>query len=120
VTEISSTRRRSWPAVASAFAIILLFITLVGLKALSYANQIGVEIQNIQQEEEESDQILDELRADTYAAALELRDYFEASPAESEAARERFHQIERRMNLDATRLEGKVASPMSGPVQRLR
>jgi len=47
----------------------LLFISLVGLKALGYANQIGTEIQRIQQEQEESDQILDELRADTYAAS---------------------------------------------------
>ena len=119
VAEISSSRRRSWPAVASAFAVILLFITLVGLKALSYADQIGVEIQNIQQEQEESDQILDELRADTYAAAIELRDYFEASPAESEAARKRFFQIEQRMNVDATLLEAQLGSQMNGPVQRL-
>jgi signal transduction histidine kinase len=120
VAEISSYRRRSWPAVASAFAVILLFITLVGLKALSYAEQIGVEIQNIQQEQEESDQILDELRADTYAVAIELRDYFEASPAESEAARRRFFQIEQRMNADATLLEAKLGSQMNRPVQRLR
>ena len=120
MAEISSYRRRSWPAVASAFAVILLFITLVGLKALSYAEQIGVEIQNIQQEQEESDQILDELRADTYAVAIELRDYFEASPAESEAARRRFFQIEQRMNADATLLEAKLGSQMNRPVQRLR
>jgi signal transduction histidine kinase len=120
VTEISSSRRRSWPAVASAFAVILLFITLVGLRVLSYADQIGVEIQNIQKEQEESDQILDELRADTYAAAIELRDYFEASPMESEAARKRFFQIEQRMNLDATRLDAQLGSQMNGPVQRLR
>jgi signal transduction histidine kinase len=104
----------------SAFAVILLFITLVGLKALSYANQIGVEIQKIQQEQEESDQILDELRADTYAAAIELRDYFEASPAEAEAARRRFFQIEQRMNLDATLLDAQLGSQMNGPMQRLR
>lgn len=103
-----------------AFAAILLFITLVGIQALSYANHIGVEIQNIQQEQVESDQILDELRADTYAAAIELRDYFEASPAESEAARQRFFQIEQRMNIAATRLEAQLGSQMNGPVQRLR
>ena len=120
MAEISSSRRRSWPAVASAFAVILLFITLVGVKALSYADQIGVEIQNIQQEQEESDQILDELRSDTYAAAIELRDYFEAAPAESEAARQRFFQIEQRMNADATLLESQLGSQMAGPVQRLR
>lgn len=95
-------------------------MTLVGLKALSYGSQIGVRIQNIQQEQEQSDQILDELRSDTYAAAIELRDYFEASPTESEAARQRFFQIEQRMNLDATRLETQLGSQMNGPVQRLR
>ena len=120
MTEISSTRRRSWPAVASAFAIILLFITLVGLKALSYANQIGTEIQRIQQEQEEGDQTLDELRADTYAAAVELADYLVATPPEAVAARQRFFQIEQRMNLDATRLEAKSGPAVSGPVQRLR
>jgi signal transduction histidine kinase len=103
-----------------AFVAILLFITLVGLQALSYANHIGVEIQNIQQEQVESDQILDELRANTYAEAIELRDYFEASPAESEAARQRFFQIEQRMNIAATRLEAQLGSQMNGPVQRLR
>jgi len=120
VTEISSTRRRSWPAVASAFAIILLFITLVGFRALSYANQIGTEIQRIQQEQEEGDQILDELRADTYAVAVELADYLVATPPEAVAARQRFFQIEQRMNLDATRLEAQLGPSVSGPVQRLR
>ena len=120
MTEISSTRRRSWPAVASAFAIILLFITLVGLRALSYANQIGTEIQRIQQEQEEGDQILDELRADTYAVAVELGDYLVATPPEAVAARKRFFQIEQRMNLNATRLETQLGSPESAPVQRLR
>jgi signal transduction histidine kinase len=119
VTEISSSRRWSWPAVASAFAVILLFISLVGLKALSYANQIGTEIQRIQQEQEASDQILDELRADTYAAAIDLRDYIEASPVESEAARKRFFQIEQRMNTNARRLDAQVGSQMNEPVQRL-
>lgn len=120
VTEISNSKRLSWPAVALAFAAILLFITLVGLQALSYANHIGVEIQNIQQEQVESDQILDELRADTYAAAIELRDYFEASPVESAAARQRFFQIDQRMNIAATRLDAQLGSQMIGPVQRLR
>jgi signal transduction histidine kinase len=120
VTEISSTRRRSWPAVASAFAIILLFITLVGVKALSYANQIGTEIQRIQQEQEQSDQILDELRADTYAAAVELGDYLMASPAESAGARQRFFQIEERMNRGATRLGAALGPQVSRPVQHLR
>lgn len=120
MTEISSTRRRSWPAVASAFAIILLFITLVGFRALSYANQIGTEIQRIQQEQEEGDQILDELRADTYAVAVELADYLVATPPEAVAARQRFFQIEQRMNLDATRLEAQLGPSVSGPVQRLR
>ena len=120
MTEISSTRRRSWPAVASAFAIILLFITLVGFRALSYANQIGTEIQRIQQEQEEGDQILDELRADTYAVAVELADYLVATPPEAVAARQRFFQIEQRMNLDAMRLEAQLGPSVSGPVQRLR
>jgi signal transduction histidine kinase len=120
VTEISSSRRRSWLAVASAFAVILLVITLVGLKALSYANLIGTEIQRIQQEQEESDQILDELRADTYAVAVELGDYLIATPPEAAAARRRFFQIEQRMNLDATRLEAQLGPQVSRPVQRLR
>ncbi len=105
---------------ALAFAVILLFITLVGLQALRYANRMGVEIQNIQQEQEESDQILDELRADTYAAAIEVRDYLEASPAESESARQRFFEIEQRMNLDALHLEARLGPQMDRPVQRLR
>jgi signal transduction histidine kinase len=120
VTEISSSRRRSWPAVASAFAVILLFMMLVGLKAISYANQIGTEIQRIQQEQEQSDQILDELRADTYAAAVELGDYLMASPADSAAARQRFFQIEQRMNRGATRLGAELGPQVSRPVQRLR
>ena len=62
---------------------------------------------------------LDELRADTYAAAIELRDYIEASPVESEAARQRFFQIEQRMNTNAKRLEAQVGSQMNEPVQRL-
>lgn len=91
----------------------------MGIEALRYANQIGTEIQRIQLEQEESDQILDELRADTYAAAIELRDYLEASPAESETARQRFFQIEQRMNAGATRLNAQLGSQMNGPVQRL-
>jgi len=92
----------------------------VGLRALSYANQIGTEIQRIQQEQEEGDQILDELRADTYAVAVELGDYLVATPPEAVAARKRFFQIEQRMNLNATRLETQLGSPESAPVQRLR
>ncbi len=120
VTEISSSRRRSWPAVASAFAVILLFMMLVGLKALSYANQIGSEIQRIQRDQEDSDQILDELRADTQAVAVELGDYLIATPPEAASARQRFFQLEQRMNLDATRLEAQLGPQVSGPVQRLR
>lgn len=120
VAEISSSRRLSWPAVASAFAVILIFITLVGLKAFSYANQIAVEIQSIQQEQENSDRILDELRADTYAVAVELGDYLMASPTESVAARQRFFQIEQRMNIAATQLEAQLGPQGSAPVQRLR
>ena len=120
VAEISSSRRRSWPAVASAFAVILLFITLVGLKAISYSNQLGTEIQRIQQAQEESDQTLDEMRADTYAAAVELGDYLMASPGESAAARQRFFQIEQRMNDGATHLAAELGPQMSRPVQHLR
>ena len=92
----------------------------MGLQALSYANHIGVEIQSIQQEQEESDQILDKLRADTYAVVIELRDYLVASPAESVTVRQRFFEIEQRMNRDATRLEAELGPQVSGPVQRLR
>jgi signal transduction histidine kinase len=106
--------------VASAFAIILIFMMLVGLKAISYANQIGTEIQRIQQEQEESDQILDELRADTHAVVVELGDYLMATPPEAVAARQRFFQIEQRMNMDATRLEAQMGPQVSGPVQFLR
>jgi len=120
VTEISSTRRRSWPAVASAFAIILLFIILVGLKAVSYGNQIGLQIQKIQQEQEDGDRILDELRADTYSVAVELGDYLVASPPEAAAARQRFFQIEQRISVDVGRLEAQAGPQVSGPVQRLR
>jgi len=120
VAEISGARRRSWPAVTLAFAVILLSITLVGLQALRYANQIGVEIQSIEETQEVSDQILDELRGDTYAVAIELRDYLVASPAESVAARQRFLQIEQRMSDDATLLEAELGPQVSGPAQRLR
>ena len=103
-----------------AFAAILFFTTVVGLQALSYADQIGEEIQNIQLEQEESDQILDKLRADTYAVGIELRDYLVATPAESATARQRFFQIEQHMNNDAARLEAQLGPEVSGPMQRLR
>ena len=120
VAEVSSARRQSWRAVALAFAAILLFTTLLGVQALRYADHIGVEIQNIQLEQEESDQILDKLRADTYAVGIELRDYLVAAPAESATARQRFFQIEQNMNSDAGRLEAQLGPEVSGPVQRLR
>jgi len=120
VAEMSSARRQSWRPVALAFAAILLFTTLVGLRALSYADHIGVKIQNIQLEQEESDQILDKLRADTYGVGIELRDYLVATPAESAAARQRFFEIEQHMNSDAARLETQLGPEVSGPMQRLR
>ena len=99
---------------------ILLFMLLVGLKALSYANQIGTEIQRIQRDQEDSDQVLDELRADTHAVEVELADYLIATPPEAAAARQRFFDIEQRMNVDATRLEAQLGPQVSAPVQRLR
>ncbi len=103
-----------------AFAAILLFITLVGLQAISYTDQIGTEIQRIQGEQEESDQILDELRADTSAVAIELRDYLMASPADSVTARQRFFQLEERMSTNASRLQGQLGSQVTEPIRQLR
>ncbi|MEO8049509.1 MAG: sensor histidine kinase [Acidobacteriota bacterium] len=120
MAEISSSRRLSWTAVGFAFASILLFITLVGLQAISYTDQIGTEIQRIQREQEKSDQILDELRTDTSAVAIELRDYLMASPADSVTAKQRFFRLEERMNADAGRLQGQLGSQVTEPVQQLR
>src|SRR6202042_2253965 len=51
---------------------------------------------------------------------VELGDYLIATPPEAATARQRFFQLEQRMNLDATRLEAQLGPQVSGPVQRLR
>ena len=114
----SSKWRGSWPIVASAFAIILLFITLAGVLTLRYTNRIGAEIERIQHEQEESGQILDDLRAQTYAVAIELRDYLLASPSDSLVARQRLLALQQSMNANVNRLETEFGT--GGPAPSFR
>ena len=121
MAESPSKRRSSWPAVASAFAIILISMTLVGLRTLSYTDRVGVQIDRIQRDQDESSRILNELRAETYTVAIELRDYLLASEAEAANARQRLLEIQRNMTAGTGLLERELAAHQaSGAVQRLR
>jgi signal transduction histidine kinase len=119
MAEITSSRG-SWPAVASTFAILLLFITLAGIQTLRYSNRIGAEIERIQREQEESGGILNDLRSQTYAVAIELRDYLLASPGDSTIARRRLFEVQQSMNANVNRLETEFATQVGGPVPHFR
>jgi len=120
MTEIPSSNRRSWRVVALTFVVLLLFIALAGLQTLRYTNQIGAEIERIQREQEESGRVLNDLRSQTYAVAIELRDYLLASSSASVIARQRLLEFERNMNANVNQLEAEFGTQMAGPVSGFR
>jgi len=120
MAETISTNRRSWPAVASAFIILLLFVMLAGMATLRYTSRIGTEIGKVQQEQENGERLLNDLRSQTYAVAIELCENLRPSPANSIIARQRLLEIHRSMDANVDRLEAEFGAQMGGRSPHLR
>lgn len=112
---------RSWPFLLMGFGALLVLIGLSSAALHHRMEQVRAEVQALQQANEETSRVLNDLRSEIYLFAVLLRDYLlERSPEAAAQQRQALGELRNSTQDHLRALQGKAVSRDRPEVQRLR